>query len=118
MANPTSVGTDKGDYKPGLVVTDNAEVAVTLDPLKPYSLVHTGLDGTGAGTADTTPVYLSFNGTVATATSAGNPNKAILTSLRTMEIGPGLSEVSFLTSDAANEPAIVIIPRVTTRGQQ
>lgn len=118
MANPTSCGTTKGDYKPALVATDNAEVAVTLDPLKPYILVHSGLDATGAGAADTSAVHLSFNGTAAVATTAASANKSVLTSLTTMFIGPGLTEVSFLTSNADNEPVVTIIPRVTSRGQQ
>ena len=116
MANPTSCGIGT-DYKPALASTDSSEVAVTLNPLKSYILFHTGLDGTTAGSADTTPVYLAFNGTVAVAVSAGSANKAILPSLQTLEIGPGLTEVSFITANASDEPGVVISPQRNTLGR-
>ncbi len=116
MANPASCGTTKGDYKPCVVVTDNSEVAVTLDPDKTYTLLHSGLDGTSAGSSDTSMVYLSFNETVATAVTAGSANKGLLPSLTEITIGPGLKEVSFLTAGASNEPAVTIVPHTTTFG--
>ena len=117
MANPTDVGID--DYVPGLIVTDNSEVAVTLDYKKSYTLWHSGFDGTGAGSADTSVVYLTFNTTASSsATTAGSANKALLVSGQELHIGPGLTEVSTITGNASNEPAVTIVPHVSTQGHQ
>jgi len=116
MGNPTECGIGGQDYKPVLVVTAETEVAVTLDPDKTYTLLHLGVDGTGAGSADTSLVYLSFNTTAAVATTAGSSNKGALPSLEQITIGPGLTEVSTITAAAANTPAIMIIPNRSLHG--
>lgn len=110
MGNPISVGTEPSDYLPALVATDDSEVAVTLNKDKTYTLWHTGLDATGVGATETKPVYLAFNEKVAAATTAASANKGVLVNGQELQIGPGISEVSFITAAASDEAVVMIIP--------
>lgn len=118
MANPTSCGLGASDYVPAVVATDNSEVAVTLDSDKEYTVWHSGFDATGAGSADTSTVYCTFNTTASgAATTAPGDNKAILISGQEFRIGPGITEISTLTAAASNEPVLTIVPHASLHGK-
>lgn len=100
MANPTAMTSGVALFE----ATNSAQTC-TLEAQYQYRLIHTGLEDDGA-TADTTAIFLGFNGTIAAA-SQKDENRAILVNGQTLYIGPGVTSMSYLAA-ADEAPCFVL----------
>lgn len=111
MANPTTMRRDKGTHHMAEMVASGAAQSILLDPDRRYSVAHLGLNVTPV--ADTATIYLSFLGADedniadATVTNAGGDKLATLLSGWALELPPGLSFFSFISTAA---PRFLILP--------
>ena len=102
MANPTSVGVSS--YAPAIVEVTTTASSVTLDPNKQYLIVHNGVSTAGA--ANTDVIWLA-TGTSTAALTAGS-GQAILTTGKSLVLGPGISTLGF--DVGANAPTMTVVP--------
>jgi hypothetical protein len=101
------------DQYPALVEVTTAQVTLSVNPDRAYTIVHTGKDTNGATAEDVVIVSLDTN---VTATWAEGTNKLPLQSGKTVAVGPGINNIALKQPAGSSATTVTVVPDVRWMG--